>query len=314
MYFPKSQIQTSLYSGGELKILTTGQPYVGFYWATSNKKFYVGKNPDSELTLIELVKGGFDAASNSSELEPYIVGSETTSAYNFNTSTLDYLRLKGIKDVKAPRPPKYIFPTITKENYEVGELTRYFCKKNNESLFIEIDIMDFDLIANKSKEIQSNIYSTFTLPWVISGIKEEVALENKKSVEYRELNQKAYGLSQYLNHNYLQFYADTPGVKKINLNRVYQFTGDLIPNALPSSYQLGNVGNHKKQGCTNCYFNQNNICNKWSAPIKENYWCQSYKSSKGTTPQTELVSSTPSTPSSNIYTQNNTNLGGSTGY
>ena len=207
MYFPKSQIQTNLYSGGELKVRRTGKSYVGFYWATSNNKFYAGKTPDTNITQIELIKGGSDAASNSSELEPYEVGSVTTSAYNFNTKTVDYLRIKGIKSVKAPRPPKHMPPTITEENYEVGEITRYFCQRNKQTLFIEINEKDFDLIFNKSKKIQSDLYRAFTLPWVISGVEEEVALENKKAVEYRELAQGAIGLGEYLKHNYLQFYA-----------------------------------------------------------------------------------------------------------
>lgn len=304
MYFPKSQIQTNLYSNGELKVLSTGESYVGFYWATSSEKFFAGKNPDSLPKQIELVKGGFQPASNSPELEPYNVGNDTNSTYNFATKNLDYLRLKGIKNPKAPRPPKPIPPKITKENYEAGEITRYLCKRNNTSQFIEVDEKDFELVKSKSKKIQSNFYTAFSLPWVISGDEEKVALENKKAVEYRELNQGALGLGQYLNHNYLQFYSFTPGVKKINLNRVYQFSGDLVPNLLPKSYQLGNIGNHKQQMCSNCLFFQNDICNKWSAPVKGDFWCETHRKNSSVDPQIEVPSSSPSAPSPNIYTQN----------
>ena len=51
MYFPKSQITTDLYTNGkEFIYINSNTEYIGFYFKTSNGKYYTGKNPnDSPL-------------------------------------------------------------------------------------------------------------------------------------------------------------------------------------------------------------------------------------------------------------------------
>ena len=47
MYFPKSQIIENLYTnGGELKPFNTETEYTGYYFRTSDNRFFSGKNPD----------------------------------------------------------------------------------------------------------------------------------------------------------------------------------------------------------------------------------------------------------------------------
>ena len=56
MYYPKSQIETNLYTmGGEFVIKNTNQPYVGFYWKASSERFFTGKNPNDNIPK-ELIK------------------------------------------------------------------------------------------------------------------------------------------------------------------------------------------------------------------------------------------------------------------
>ena len=51
MYYPKSQIQTDLYTtGGEYVFLSTKEQYIGFYWKTSSGKFFSGKTPQDPST------------------------------------------------------------------------------------------------------------------------------------------------------------------------------------------------------------------------------------------------------------------------
>ena len=52
--------------------------------------------------------------------------------------------------------------------------------------------------------------------------------------------------------------------------------GENIPEALPDAYQLGYIDDHVNAACENCYFNQNNFCYKWVAPIRANYWCAAW--------------------------------------
>ena len=47
MYFPKSQITTDLYTNGkEFIYINSNTEYIGFYFKTSNGKYYTGKNPN----------------------------------------------------------------------------------------------------------------------------------------------------------------------------------------------------------------------------------------------------------------------------
>ena len=49
--------------------------------------------------------------------------------------------------------------------------------------------------------------------------------------------------------------------------------GSIIPNNLPQSYGKPQV---KGQNCKNCIFANDGYCNKWSAVVRNNYWCQSW--------------------------------------
>ena len=202
MYYPKSQIQTNLYSNAELTVLATGQSYTGDYWSTSNGKFFAGKTPNSSRSNIELVKtsnkaGPFPQAEPPTEVE--------TSYIDANINSLQYARLNNIDVSKYPSVPKFILGRPTENDYKSGEFTRFFCKKINESLFIEISQNDFIKLKDKDKSLLYKLYTPFTLNWVISGIPEEVARENQNAVEYKENIENLYGLGVYLKYNYTQF-------------------------------------------------------------------------------------------------------------
>ena len=51
MYYPKSQIETNLYTAGsEFSTIADGREYIGVYWRTSKGKYYTGTNPqDSNI-------------------------------------------------------------------------------------------------------------------------------------------------------------------------------------------------------------------------------------------------------------------------
>lgn len=57
MYYPSSQIKTNLYTNGtELVVKSTNEKYIGFYFKTSDGKYFSGKTPDDktsqELSLL----------------------------------------------------------------------------------------------------------------------------------------------------------------------------------------------------------------------------------------------------------------------
>lgn len=310
MYFPSSQIETNLYSSNELVILNTGQPYTGFYWATSTGKYFAGKTPDSTQSTIELVKFQRNSVSNISTAEPTPEENPQDQRYTFSTKTLDYLNLRGIDDIKAPRLPKYIPPKPTTNDYKVGEFDRYFCKKKSESLFLEISQEEYEQLKTKNKSIDYELYTPFILPWVISGDQDKVALANKNMVDYKEEREYLFGLAKYLKYNYLQLYDSTPGVIKQGPNRVYLKSGQLVPTNLPPSYQLGNSVKNKGQQCGGCTFYKAGLCQKWNAKIENEFWCKAYQKNASTLEEnSSRTSAPPSSP--NIYTgPTNTGLGG----
>lgn len=202
MYYPKSQVQTDLYSDGDLLIASSGEVYIGFYWATSNGKFFTGRFPNELNNQTRLVKN------ISSPSERHFVPDQTHKQhfYNVTPKTISYMRLKNINTLTAPALPQPIPCLPTQKDYEVGEVTRYFCKKRNESLFIETNKENFQQFKEKDDSVFHKGYIAFTLPWVITGEQDQVALENKKAVEYREIKQGFSGLSTYLKQNYLYLY------------------------------------------------------------------------------------------------------------
>lgn len=209
MYFPKSQIETNLYSNNDLTVLSTGVLYTGFYWATANGKFFVGKTPEDPNSSIELTRASTNAATNVASLEPNL--GEEQPFYVYNLKNLDYIRLTQTKG-NPPSNPKYKPTQPTLEDYEEGYYQRYFCKKINEAKFIETSVEEYVKLKNQEKNIAFELYIPFILTWNISGDKEEVAEKNKSAINFLELNKNFRGLGEYIKFNYLQFYGlYTPG-------------------------------------------------------------------------------------------------------
>jgi len=50
-YYPKSQIKTNQYSNGTLFVLTSGVVYTGYYYQTSDGRYFSGKNPQKASLL-----------------------------------------------------------------------------------------------------------------------------------------------------------------------------------------------------------------------------------------------------------------------
>jgi len=208
-YYPKSQIKTNLYtSGGEYSLTPSKYPsaqtsYVGYYYKLSNGKVYTSKNPTDgvhqRLYLIEypinniLIENQGDPDSNLIELNL----EQLTSQYNnISKTTLFKNRLL----------PFYNPTTPTQTDYELGVFTRYFCKKNNELRYIEIDQKTFNNLSAKSTNIAWDLYSPISTLWYITGDKTTVAKANKGLVNLIETQQKWYGFPQYFKDQYLKYY------------------------------------------------------------------------------------------------------------
>ena len=99
-----------------------------------------------------------------------------------------------------PFSPTSYYPTPTQTEINNGEFVRYFLRKSNENLYIEVNSGTLSASSN------SSLYISFQLPWVISGDKEFVRKANAKQIAFTEKKQNIVGLGVFLNFDYLQFY------------------------------------------------------------------------------------------------------------
>ena len=106
MYYPKSQIQTNLFTKGEqLQLVSSKEEYIGYYWKTSKNEYFTGKNPDSGSPLaLELIPA--------------------KPVSNINVLTIEqdntiYNQLKGINTSKSLLLPLYKKPSPTQEDYQI---------------------------------------------------------------------------------------------------------------------------------------------------------------------------------------------------
>jgi hypothetical protein len=213
MYYPKSQIKTNLFTNGsEYFLTTTGESYVGYYYKTSTGQVFSGKTPDdrpnvllesissTEWDLTAASENGRNFQQQADNFDGLVYGNEQQRPETVNT----YLALKP--ENLNIIIPYYIPAKPIEQDYQIGEFRRYFCKKTNEILYIEISKTTFDLLINKSPDILWPLYSPFNIAWQLTGGKEQVARINKNIVDLTSVRLQLPKLGDYLNNNYLKYY------------------------------------------------------------------------------------------------------------
>lgn len=193
MYYPKSQIKNNLYTNGDEYVLsTTQQSYKGYYYETSNGGKYTGKFPDdgSNILLIELTPSSDAPGKNNPILTLAI------SQYNTNIQPERFLPL-----------PIQTLPT--QKDKDLGSFPRYFCKKTNENLYIEINKEQFTKLQNKDKTIAWDLYTSLQVIWQIKGGKTQTYNANKNNITLIEQRNKWYGFTKYFKDNFLKYYLES---------------------------------------------------------------------------------------------------------
>jgi hypothetical protein len=200
MYYPLSQITSNLYTNGnEFAYISNKLPYVGYYWKVSSGKYYTGKTPQ-DLPNDEIVP--ISIPSQISITPPNI--NNNFSYYNEDGISSEYIELT------SPPPPSLspnYSPTIpTQKDYQIGECRRYFCKKTNEIIYLEIDKDTYDKLVSKDSTIQYQLYQPFDLPWQLTGDKSQVFITNKNITELTSKQLKLPMLSEYLKNDFTKYY------------------------------------------------------------------------------------------------------------
>jgi len=216
MYYPSSQITSNLYTNGnEYTLKSTGENYIGFYWKTLNGKFFTGKTPqDTPIQELVIASSKFSQTPSTSLPQvdlaltydsPYI--GDNPDLYNEKT-ILNYLNVKKIDNVNPPTTnlPTYSPNTPTQSDYDVGEFTRYFCKKTNEIIYLEINKDTYTKLVSKDQTYLFQMYTPFKFQWTITGEKEKVYTSNRNITRYMSEKFNLPFLNKYLKEDYLKYY------------------------------------------------------------------------------------------------------------
>lgn len=193
MYYPKSQIKTNLYTnGGEYILSSTQQEYKGYYYETSNGSAYTGKTPEDKPNVL-LTKLDLPLSTPTPLIESKTIS--VISNFEYSTNTPD-------RNIPLPNPP-----LPTDKDKSLGVFSRYFCKKTNELIYIEINKQTHDQLKNKDPKIAWDLYTPQTISWQIKGNKEQTYIVNKNIVALLEQRQQWYGFSKYLKEDFLKYYV-----------------------------------------------------------------------------------------------------------
>lgn len=198
MYYPKSQIKTNLYTnGGEYILSTTKESYIGYYFEISSGQKYTGKTPQDGINILLINPPQTTNLTSGKTLPP---SNDEIITYESE----EYLITSPIRSLPTPNPTP---PTPIEKS--LGVFQRYFCKKNNELIYIEIDKNTFNLLQSKSSTIAWDLYTPLSTLWYIKGNKEQIYKANKGLISLIEQNQKWYGFSKYLKEDFLKYYLES---------------------------------------------------------------------------------------------------------
>ena len=200
MYYPKSQIQTNLYTNGE-EFYIKGQSsyYIGYYWKNSKGKYYTGKTPNSgeNLQLVSTIEdySNTPETQNYTSLPEYdntirniiIINEEGFGdgdpVYGFDselaneTRAMQYENARLISPQNGRQIPQY-YKTLPPANAQSRYL-RYFAKQNNASIFIETSKETFNKFSSNDPMVATDFYTCLSLPW---SIEENAASINKFTI------------------------------------------------------------------------------------------------------------------------------------
>jgi len=207
MYYPLSQIKTNLYTNGtELVYKSNNQKYIGYYFKTSDGKYFTGKTPDEKNTqeLINISNSVLSSQYDNLNVTAFEGFTQVYLNQNNNISE-QYNKLNNnLQEVK--KQPISYNPKPQQSDYDLGEFVRYFVKKNNELIYIEIDKETYNNISNQSQEYLWQLYTSFKFTWKLTGNKEEVYKINKKVTEYMIFKFQFPSFDKFLKKDFLKFW------------------------------------------------------------------------------------------------------------
>tara|TARA_R110001606_G_C15398361_1_gene652525 strand:- start:66 stop:929 length:864 start_codon:yes stop_codon:yes gene_type:complete len=207
MYFPKSQLETDLYTnGGEFLYGTDNLVYTGPYFIAQGNQFYSGRNPNDKPIFV-LTKLSTD---------PFIQDDDPETEVLPNTYYIiddEYYIATNTSIIDGETPPStplqdYQFPT--EEDYKVGEFERYFLKRINDIKYVELSNIEYRKYLTEDPNVSWQLYTPFQLPWEITGNRNKVFNVNKNTVNRIQTDLQLLGFKSYFKGKYDRYFKYTP--------------------------------------------------------------------------------------------------------
>jgi len=197
MYFPSSQIKSNLFTNGNEYILsTTKEEYKGYYYEISNGRKYTGKTPQDGQNILLIVQNSIQSITPPT---PPTTDLTSPTIYSLNESISNSLPNRSL--------PQYNPTTPTQKDISLGVFQRFFCKKNNELIYVEINQPTYSQLKARSSQIAWDLYTPLDTLWYIKGDREKVYNTNKNLISLIEQKQKWYGFSQYFKEDFSKYYV-----------------------------------------------------------------------------------------------------------
>ena len=200
-YLPKSKFSIKNTAGSELVYKSNNQKiYIGDYILTSTGKYYEGTNNlilGNELILMEDFTNVSKVFGSSKDVKKHKI---------FKKNIVDFLKNTTPIPLEKPYP--------TDKDYKNGFFKRYFAKRINGNIFIEISSKTYDDLKKKNPKYDHNLYEAGSLIWHLIG---NVFLLNTTSIRqtqkiFQTINYHFTQLDEYkLQENLLQTHLYTEG-------------------------------------------------------------------------------------------------------
>lgn len=199
MYYPKNKIKTNLYANiGEFVYSNDLSPFSGYYYSLYNGKFFEGKSPTKNNKQIIPSSQALN-----SETDP-VPENKPNYLLDSDNPTTSYIVISG----QSRKLPTSYYPQPTEQDYRTGQFRRYFCRKVNENIFLEINKTDYEALFNQDPNYVFSLYIPFYLYWYLTGDKDQTAIINKRVTLQAQQLLELSGLDKFIERTggYLKFY------------------------------------------------------------------------------------------------------------
>jgi len=258
-YLPKNKYKKLYTKGGQYRLMTTGEPYVGEYLKLNDGRLFAGSDPSN-------IKGKLTKL--------YPVRNNNVLDNNKNNKVYSILQKKLSQEQDNYIPIVSSKPIPTALDYSNNYFNRYISVKLNTKEYQEISK---DTYENFNKRAYNkSLNKVFFIKWDLG---EENELSNTQRL--RQLEYDLPGIFNFFPNR--GEYGMRNGVIYVGNTKLYP-NGESIPKNLPVSYQLGNPDVNEiknpnipaNQNCAKCKFFENGNCNNWGEKVKKEFYCRAF--------------------------------------